>query len=115
MRIANKLFVSFGFVSLSSIIFGSFVSHVITDGSNTLKIPAMSIAAVGMLLVMAITYFISKTIWQPIQETINTLGHLGLSDFDDSLSKGKAVKRTSTMADVPIFTRTLLECICPAF
>jgi methyl-accepting chemotaxis protein len=95
MRISNKLFVSFGFVSLSSIILGSFVWHAITNGSNTLKVSAISIAVVGMLLVMVITYFISKTIWRPIQETINILGHLGLSDFDDSLSKGKAVNCSS--------------------
>ena len=95
MRIANKLFFSFGFVSLSSFIFGSFVWHAITEGDNILKVSAISIAVIGVLIVMLITYFIAKTIWQPIQKSIAVIGHLGLSDFDDSLPKGKAVNCSS--------------------
>ena len=91
MRISEKLFCSFGFVALSCFFLGGFASHAVTSGSDAMKWSAIAISFLGVLAVMALAYFVSRTIWQPIHKAIRTIGHLGLSDFDDSMPKGKPV------------------------
>ena len=95
MKISEKLFGSFGFVALSCFFLGGFSRHAVTSGSDAMKSSAIVISLIGILAVMILAYFISRTIWQPIHKSINIIGHLGLSDFDDSMPKGKAVNCSS--------------------
>ena len=95
MKISEKLFGSFGFVALSCFFLGGFARHAVTSGNDEMKASAIVISIIGILAVMVFVYFISRTIWQPIKKAINIIGHLGLSDFDDSMPKGKAVNCSS--------------------
>jgi methyl-accepting chemotaxis protein len=110
MKISEKLFGSFGFVTLASFFLGAFVCNVMVSGNNMTKSLAITISVIGVLALITTSYFVSKAVWEPIQKAINIIGHLGFSDFDDSMPKGKPVNCSSIKkcgeSDCPSFGKT---------